>query len=218
MIIGDVLDKDGADDGVRTMLRLLRLVSFDRGWATPAGPRGTRPPAAATLSPVRAAHRGAPPESTWGGFSKNFLCSGFCNMFQHFAIGSFFAGQNLANFRYSGLQQFFSNVFSNKKDVFAHNWNGHSPHSHCKRTQTTHTCSHLSGGTAKCCVFLSCGMIMAFYLRIVMSIHLYLEIEQHRSNWYTGMMMMMMLWWCWWFSLRLEKKPFGTTGSSEFTF
>ena len=47
MIVGDDLDKDGTDDGGRTMLRLLRLVPFDRGWATPAGPRGGRLPAAA---------------------------------------------------------------------------------------------------------------------------------------------------------------------------
>ena len=55
MIVGDDLDKDGADDGGRTMLRLLRLVPFDRGWATSAGPRGARPPAAATRSPRRSA-------------------------------------------------------------------------------------------------------------------------------------------------------------------
>ena len=42
MIVGDELDKDGADVGGRTMLPLLRLVPFDRGWATPAGPRGAR--------------------------------------------------------------------------------------------------------------------------------------------------------------------------------
>ena len=55
MIVGDDFDKHGADDGGRTMLRLLRLVPFDRGWATPAGPRGARPPAAVSRSPVRAA-------------------------------------------------------------------------------------------------------------------------------------------------------------------
>ena len=47
MIVGDDLDKVGADDVGRRMLRLLRLVPFDRGWATPAGPRGSRPPAVA---------------------------------------------------------------------------------------------------------------------------------------------------------------------------
>ena len=47
MIVGDDLDKDGADDGGRTMLRLLQLVPSDRGWATSAGRRGARPPAAA---------------------------------------------------------------------------------------------------------------------------------------------------------------------------
>ena len=113
------------------MLRLLGLVPFDDGWATPAGPRGARPPAAAARSPVRAARRGAPPESTEGDFRRLFSAAVSATCFSILLLG-LFAGQNLANFNSSGLQQIFSNVFSDRKDVFAHNWNGHSPPSHCK--------------------------------------------------------------------------------------
>ena len=185
---------------------LCRSTAVGRHLRARAAPdRPPSPPARQSAQPAAALRPRA-----LRGISGDFSLQRFLQHVSAFCPWVFFWGQNLANFRYSGLQQIFSNVLSNRKDVFAHNWNGHSPHSHCKRTQTTRTCSHLSGGTAKCCVLLSSRMIKAFYLGIVMSIHLYLEIEQHRRNWCTGMMMMM-VWWCWWFSLRLEKKPFGTT-------
>ena len=89
MIVGEDLDKEGADDGGRTMLRLLRLVPFDRGWATPAGPRGARPPAAAARSPVRAARRGAPPESTEGDFRRLFSAAVSATCFSILLLGLF---------------------------------------------------------------------------------------------------------------------------------
>ena len=85
MIVGDDSDKEGADDGGQTMLRLLRLVPFDRGWATPAGPPGARPPAAAARSPVCA----APPESTEGDFRRLFSAASSATCFSILLLGLF---------------------------------------------------------------------------------------------------------------------------------
>ena len=194
-------------DGGRTMLGLLRLVPFDRGWATPAGPRAaSRRPLAGSRRPPRRSDR-----EHWGGFSETFLCGGFCNMFQHFAIGSFLPAKTWPISCIAASNKVFPMCLATGRMYLRTTGMATLP----IRTQTTRICSHLSGGTANFCGLLSCRMGMAFSLVIVMSLHLYLEIEQHRRNWYNGMMMMMMMmmivWWCWWFSLRLEKKPFGTT-------
>ena len=81
MIVGDDLDKDGADDGGRTRLRLLQLVPFDRGWATPAGQRGARP-----APPAR---RSAPPESSEGDFRRLFFAAVSATCFSILLLGLF---------------------------------------------------------------------------------------------------------------------------------
>ena len=149
MIVVDDLDKECADDDGAggTLLRLFQLMPFDYGLATPASSRGARLPTAARLL-VGAARHGAPPESSEGDF-RRLVSQQFLHMFQRFAFRSLFSGQNLANFRYSGIQQKFSKAFNDKKDVSAHNWRGHSYHSPCKRTQTPRNCSSLSDGPQK---------------------------------------------------------------------
>ena len=146
---------------------------------------------------LRSAPPGAalPRREHWRGTVNFFFWSGLDNIIQHFALGSLFAGPNLAMFRQYGLPE----VFSQKKDVFEQNSKNHSSHLTCKRTQTTRTCSILSGGTSNCCPLLSCRMIWQF-MGIVKSIQLLSEIELHKKDWSTRTTVMkMIVWCCWWF-------------------